>query len=271
MDQDASTWRARVPADIDRPEPVLWNLTARQLLLMAPAALASWAVFSAGAGHLPAWLLGTAAAVLLGPAWALACGRRDGVGLDRLAWSALRWGTAPRTRRADEALPAVGADGVVDLGGRSAVVLACTSVPLHLSSGEEQDRALATFAALLDSLAEPVQILVRRRPADLAPHTRRLRRDVPRLPAGLRRAALAHAAFLDDLQARHEPTHHGVLLVLTSDGAPETAGEALLRRAEDTASHLAALDVRALTCDGPTAERLIRDSLPTSGTEGAHR
>ena len=47
MDHEDSVWHARIPADIDRPEPVLWNLTARQLLLLTPAALTTWALFCA--------------------------------------------------------------------------------------------------------------------------------------------------------------------------------------------------------------------------------
>ncbi|WP_017601018.1 PrgI family protein [Nocardiopsis lucentensis] len=259
MDQDVSTWHARIPADIDRPEPVLWNLTARQLLVITPAGLTAWVLFSLLLGHLTVWLLVIVAAVLLALGWVLACGRKDGIGLDHMVWLAARWKIQSKHRH--PAPPPVDDSGVIDLDGRCAVLLECDSAPFHLSSGEEQDQMLATFAAFLDSLTSPAQILIQRRRMDLTPHLDRLRTGIPRLPAELRRAARAHAAFLDGLQHHHDLISHRVLLVLTEDGPSDTAGEALLRRAEDAVSQLGALDVRARVCDGDSADQIIHTSL----------
>jgi hypothetical protein len=264
MDQDVSTWHARIPADIDRPEPILWNLTARQLLVITPAVLTGWALLSLLLGRVPTWLLGVIALVLIALAWVLACGRKDGIGLDQMAWLAVHWKATPRRRHPP--VPVVNEHGIVDAGGHSALVLACTSVPFHLFSGEEQDQALATFAGFLDALNAPAQILIQRRRMDLTPHVDRLRSGIDDLPMTLRRAARSHAAFLDDLQHNYDLIHHQVLLVLTAPGSPDTAGDALLRRAQDTAAHLGALDIRARVCDCPTAERIIRDSLPPNAT-----
>lgn len=264
MVEKESTWHARIPADIDRPEPLLWNLTALQLLVISPALLASWALFSAFFGRWSLWLLAGAIVLLIGCAWILACGRRDGIGLDHLTLLALRWRTLPHHRQPDEGIPNVGPDGVLDLGSRSALILTCTSIPFHLFSGEEQDQVLAMFAGFLDSLTEPTQIIVRRRWADPTPHIQHLRSQAQHLPPALRRAAHSHTEFLDDLQYHHDLLHHRVLLVLTANGTPAEVGETLKLRAEDTAAQLAALDVTAHLCDGPTAEQLLQDSLPTS-------
>ncbi|OOC50888.1 MULTISPECIES: PrgI family protein [Nocardiopsis] len=291
MDHEDSVWHARIPADIDRPEPVLWNLTARQLLLLTPAVLITWALFSPLAGFLPLWASVTVSAVVLGLSWVLALGRRDGIGLDHLAALSVLWllhakhrapaaprvrlpRWAPRTARGPRFSPlnlpasAVHDDGTIDLGQRCAVVLTCSTVPFHLASGQEQDQILASFAAFLDSLTDPAQIVVQRRRMDLDAHIRGTRDRARKLAhPKLRRAALAHGAFLDDLQHRHSPIHHRVLLVLTCDGPAPEAGEALLWRAEDAVSQLAAIGVRAHLCDGPAAERVLRSSLiPDSGT-----
>lgn len=263
MDKD-STWQARIPADIDRPEPLLWNLTAHQLLVIGPVLFACWGLFTAAFGRLPLWSLITMMVVLVGCAWVLACGRRDGIGLDQMALLALRWRALPRQRHPDNAAPHIDRDGVLDLGGRSALILTCTSVPFHLFSGEEQDQVLGTFAGFLDSLTEPVQIIVQRRWMDPTPHILRLRTRAEQHPGPLRRAASAHARFLEDLQHHHDLVHHRVLLVLTAHGSPAEAGEMLLRRAEDTVSQLAALDITARPCDGPEAEQIITHSLRTA-------
>ncbi|WP_435106687.1 PrgI family protein [Nocardiopsis synnemataformans] len=291
MDHEDSVWHARIPADIDRPEPVLWNLTARQLLLLTPAALTTWALFSPLAGFLPLWASVGVSALVLALSWVLALGRRDGIGLDRLAALSLLWllhakhrapatprvrlpRWAPRAARGPRLAPlnlpvsAVGGEGTVDLGQRCAVVLTCSTVPFHLASGQEQDQILASFAAFLDSLTEPAQFVVQRRRTDLDAHIRGTRDRARTLPhPRLRRAALAHGAFLDDLQRRHQLVHHQVLLVLTAEGPVREVGEALLWRAEDAVSQLAALGVRARLCEGPAAERVLRSSLnPGSGT-----
>ena len=159
---------------------------------------------------------------------------------------------------------AIGAGGVIDLGGQCAVMIACSSVNFHLASGREQDTAISAFAGVLHSLTGPAQILVRGLRLDLTPFTASLRAGALALahPA-LEEAAHAHADFLDELgQSRLVQRH--IVLVLTASGTPHTAGRNLLARAEDTASRLGGLGVQARLCDGETAEDILRACLHPS-------
>ena len=96
--EEAPQWRAQIPADIDRPDPVIGGLSARQLLLLAPIILAAWAAFMLAKDTAPLWVIGVLLVPLLGAATAVAVGRRDGVGLDAYVLAALRWATAPKRR-----------------------------------------------------------------------------------------------------------------------------------------------------------------------------
>ncbi|MFY7069392.1 PrgI family mobile element protein [Nocardiopsis changdeensis] len=265
MDREPSTWQAQIPTDIDVPEPILWGLTARQLLIMAPAVLLGWALFTTVSALTSPISAVLAAAVPIGCAWVLSRTRRDGIGLDHRLWLAARWHTSPRTRDPDAELPPIAADGVIDHRHRCAVVLECTTVPFHLASGQDQDRMLAAWAALLDSLTEPIQILIQRRRTDLDPHLRLLRSHLDRLPEALCRSARAHAVFLASLQHHHDLIHHRVLLVLTHRGPEEQNGDALLLRAHDIAAQLAALGVRVRVHDGPGVQLLLT-SFPAPAT-----
>src|SRR5690606_38999572 len=94
--------------------------------------------------------------------------------------------------------------GVIDLGGRCAAIVACTTIPFQLASGREQDQVVAAFAGVLDSLTEPVQILVQRRRADLSGLVGMVRANADHLPhPALGDAAAAHADFLDEIAATH--------------------------------------------------------------------
>ena len=86
----------RIPADVERPDRLLAGLTAHQLAILTATLLLAWAV-----GALARVLVPLPVAVAL--AWpvlvvglALALGRRDGMGLDRLVWAAWRQRRAPR-------------------------------------------------------------------------------------------------------------------------------------------------------------------------------
>jgi hypothetical protein len=289
---EASAWRGRIPADIDRPEPVLFNLTARQCLIITPVLAGAWGAYLLLREAVPLWLFVMVLAPVLGTAVALALGERDGRGLEQVAASALAWARAPkhlvpapsghvpalprwapRLRRGPRLAPlrlpasAISPEGVVDLDGRCAVMIACTTLPFQLASGREQDQVLAAFAGVLDALAEPVQILVQRRSADLGEFTAMLRDNALRLPhPALAEAATAHADFLDELTATHELSHQQVLVVVTAAGAARRTGPALLRRAADTADRLAALGIRTQVLDGGEAADVLRASMTAPGT-----
>ncbi|MFD6949849.1 hypothetical protein A6A08_21280 [Nocardiopsis sp. TSRI0078] len=288
---DVSTWRGRIPADIDRPEPVLFNLTARQCLIIAPALLAAWGTYLLLRDLVPLWAFAMILAPVLGVVIALALGEHDGRGLEQVTASALAWIRAPKhlvsassghipslprwaprpassPRMAPLRLPAsaVSPEGVVDLDGRCAVMIACTTLPFQLASGREQDQVLAAFAGVLDALSEPVQILVQRRSADLTEFTAMLRDNADHLPhPALAEAAMAHARFLDEMTATHELSHQQVVVVVTAAGAARRVGAALLRRAQDTADRLAALGIRTQVLDGGEAKQVLRESMTAPG------
>lgn len=288
---DVSAWRGRIPADIDRPEPVLFNLTARQCLLIAPALAGAWGAYVLLREHVPLWVFALALAPVLGVVIALALGERDGRGLERVVASALAWARAPKhlvsafsgsipplpwwasrlgrgPRLAPLRLPAaaITPEGVFDLRDRCAVMVACTTLPFQLASGREQDQVLAAFAGVLDALVEPVQILVQRRSADLGEFTAMLRDNADRLPhSALGEAAMAHADFLDEMTATHELSHQQVVVVVTAAGGAHQVGTALLRRAADTADRLAALGIRTQLLDGDEATQVLRQALVAPG------
>ncbi|WP_159944694.1 PrgI family protein [Nocardiopsis sp. FR6] len=289
--EEVSAWRGRIPADIDRPEPVLFHLTARQCLLIAPALLAAWGAYLLLRDLVPLWAFAMVLAPVLGVVIALALGEHDGRGLEQVAASALAWARAPRhlvcapfghipplpwwaprPRRGPRLAPlrlpasAISPEGVVNLDGKCAVMVACTTLPFQLASGREQDQVLAAFAGVLDALSEPVQILVQRRRADLGEFTAMLRHNAHYLPhPALGQAAMAHADFLEEMAAAHELSHQQVVVVVTAADHAHRAGSALLRRAQDTADRLAALGIRTQVLDGDEAADLLRSSMTAPG------
>ena len=92
------TSRVRVPADVDRPDPVLGPLTARQLAILGNAGLLLSGLYTVTRTlvPLPVFLI---VAVPVGIAvTVLALGRRDGLPLDELALAAIRQHLSPRHR-----------------------------------------------------------------------------------------------------------------------------------------------------------------------------
>lgn len=291
MPEEPSAWRGRIPADIDRPEPILFNLTARQCLIIGPALAGSWAAYLLLREVVPLWVFGLCLAPVLGVVIAIALAERDGRGLERVLASAWAWVRSPkhlvpapngeipplprwtpRFRRAPRLEPlrlpasAITPTGVIDLSGRCAAVIACTTLPFQLASGREQDQVVAAFAGVLDSLTEPVQILVQRRRADLSGLSAMVRANANHLPhPALVQAAVAHADFLEEIAATHELSHQQVLVVVTATGTARRASGALRRRAEDTADRLAALGIRTQVLDGDAAEQVLRASMTAPG------
>ncbi|WP_306369687.1 PrgI family protein [Nocardiopsis sp. CC223A] len=284
---EEAAWRGRIPADIDRPEPLVFGLTARQCLLLAPALAGAWAAYLLLRDHLPWWALVAILVPVLGVVIALALGEKGGQGLEKVAAQAARWAAlpkhlvpapsgqipalprwAPRLRRPPRLAPlrlpasAITPEGVIDLGGRCAVVIACTTIPAQLSSTHERGQILAAFAGALDALTDPVQILVQRRTADLGPLAEMIRSHAEHLPhPALTDAAHGHADFLHEMAATHELSHQQVLVVVTATGSARRSGAALVRTARDTAGRLCAIGVRTQVLDGQAAEQALRASM----------
>ncbi|WP_282795235.1 PrgI family protein [Streptomyces sp. CC224B] len=241
----------RIPADVEREDTVLANLTAHQLLLLAATGTALYGFWSFTKGLLPLPVIALLAFPIGGTALLLALGTRDGLSLDRLALAAVRQRLAPRRlitapegvhapprwlleRATDESgrsvrhgmdtpvaplrLPAkaVSETGVIDLGTDGvAAVAVCSTINFTLRTPAEQETLVSAFGRYLHSLTAPVQILVRAERLDLSAHIGELREYAVRLPhPALERAALEHAAYVEQLGRDADLLRHQVLLVL---------------------------------------------------------
>src|SRR2546430_496166 len=283
--------RARVPANVERQDSILFGFTFRQVVILTIAGLIIYAAWTALARvvHPLAFLIG--AIPLAGFAFVLAVGRRDGISLDAWLAHAIRHRRAPHrlvptgdaigpapawvqttTGRGDTLplpaplrLPAKGitADGLVDLGpdGTTALVAAST-VAFGLRTPGEQNGLVAGFGRWLNSLDAPVQILVRAERVDLTTVADRIHHHAPNLPhPALEEAALSHAAFLDDLAAQRELLHRQVTIAVRDRrGAGHT-----IHRAAEAVRALAACEVTATVLDAADTAATLAGCLdPTA-------
>ncbi|MGH9295169.1 MAG: PrgI family mobile element protein, partial [Acidimicrobiales bacterium] len=301
---------------MDRPDKLLAGLTARQLALLAVAALGLWAGYAATRHVVPPALYGALAIPVAAAACLLALGRIEGVPADRWvlsAWSQHR--AAHRLVPAPDGVPPVPAclsalnargagtkkaglpsplrlpltgveeSGVLDLGGEGLAVLCrASAVTFSLRTPQEQEALVAGFARYLNSLAEPVQVLVRAEPLDVTPAVDRLLAAAPGLPhVALERACRDHAAFVAELAATRTLLRREVLVVLrqpkgrsagpraaSEDDVPEedagTDGAArLLRRATEAAGALAAAGVSLSVLDGTAVAAVLARCLDPQG------
>ena len=269
--------RARMPADVDAPDKILYGLTFRQLAILAVAAVMLWAGWRTLHTIVPEPVLLGAGGIIGALAAGLVVGRRDGLPLDVWLRHAVRhsrapkalstvdaatthpdWVQAPKARVALPAplkLPAtaIDDDGQISLANGRAAMVAATSVNLALRTPDEQAALVDTFGRWLNSLSSPTQILVSAQPVDLASHATALAAQAGTQPHPALQAACAdHAAFLDDLAIRRDPLRRQVLIVTRT--APGEAGEhAARRRADDTARALSGLGVTVRALDGAAA------------------
>lgn len=275
---DGSDGRVRIPADIDRPDTLLGGLTARQLAILAITAVIVWAGYAATRTWVPLPAFGVIALPVAGGGVAVALGRRDGLGADRLLAAAIgqRRGPARMVLAPDGVQPApswagpagplpaplrlpiagVSSDGVLNLGpDGAALICRASAVTFSLRTGAEQRALVAGFGRWLNSLEAPVQILARAIPLDLTPTINALIAGAPGLPdPGLEAAARDHARFLTELSDGADLLAQQVLLILRQ---PPAAGQdpavRLRRRAQDATVALAAAGVGLTVLDGPAA------------------
>lgn len=288
-------YRTRIPADVDRPDRILAGLTARQLALLAVPAVGLWAGFVATRRFVPLPIYVALGAPIVAAAFTLALGRRGGLPLDRLVAAALRHAREPhRLVPAPEGvsaapawagddpspLPAplhlptsgVGDDGVVDLDAEGAALICrASTITFGLRTPAEQHALVTAFGRYLNSLAGPVQLVVRSEPVDLSAKIAELRDVAGGLPhPALETAAFAHANFLDRLAATRDLLARQVLLVFRdpTDG-PDVAAQ-LRRRAEDATAALAAAGVVVEVLDASSASSCVQAALdPWSPTRAA--
>ncbi|MFE1961537.1 PrgI family protein [Streptomyces sp. NPDC059479] len=183
------TQPVRIPADVDREDTALANLTARQLLILAVTGIMLYGARSFTGAFVPLPVFLTVAVPVGIAAALLALGKRDGLSLDRLVLAAVRQRMSPRHRvsapegiasapawltqqiaqgdRDDAAavlspaplrLPAKGVTdtGVVDLGADGvAAVAVCSTVNFALRTPDEQESLVAGLGRYLHSLTAP--------------------------------------------------------------------------------------------------------------------
>ncbi len=292
------TGRVRIPADVDRPDKLLAGLTARQLAILAVAAIALWAGYAATRHLVPPAAYGAVAVPFAAVAALLALGRMEGVPADRWVLAAWRQHRSPRRLvPAPEGVPAVpgflakaagphqpalpaslrlplagiDARGVVDLGPDGlAVICRASAVTFSLRTPGEQEALVAGFARFLSSLAEPVQVLVRAERLDVRPAIDALLDAAPGLPhLALERAARDHAAFLADLATSRALLRREVLVVLRQPAGQASAGGdgagRLLRRAAEAVTALSAAGVSLSLLDGTDAASVLGRCLDPAG------
>jgi hypothetical protein len=288
--RDEDSGRVRIPADVDRPDKLLAGLTARQLAILAVAAIALWAGYAATRHLVPPAAYGAVAIPVGAVAALLALGRMEGVPADRWVLAAWRQHRSPRRLvPAPDGVPAVpgflakaagphppalpaplrlplaGIDpsGVVDLGPDGlAVICRASAVTFSLRTPAEQEALVAGFARFLSSLAEPVQVLVRAERLDVRPAIDALLDAAPGLShVALERAARDHAAFLAELAASRDLLRREVLVVLRQPaGQASTEGDRsgrLLRRAAEAVTALGAAGVSLSVLAGADAASVI--------------
>jgi hypothetical protein len=88
----------RIPADVDREDRVLANLTARQLAILTVTGLVLYAAWTVTPAVVPIAVFLALATPVAASAAFLALGQRDGVSLDRLLIAAIRQRMSPRHR-----------------------------------------------------------------------------------------------------------------------------------------------------------------------------
>jgi hypothetical protein len=158
--------------------------------------------------------------------------------------------------------------GLVQLnGGGFCLILRARGASFALRDDEEQAALVEAFGRFLNSLADPVEIVIRSEPIELAPLLDRLREQATVLPgAALRKAAEGHLRFLGELAVREGVRRREILLVLTTHLRDRTtAGDALHRRAEEASGILRAAGVDLTPLDGDQAVALLARALDPPG------
>ncbi len=283
--------RARVSADVERKDTILFGFTLRQVVILTVTGLLLYAAWTAVAPVVSPLGFLAGAVPMAGGAFVLAVGRRDGIPLDIWLLHALRHRRAPHrlvpthrpaalapawvqttAGRGDQLplpaplrLPARGitAEGLIDLGpdGTTALISAST-VAFGLRSPGEQNGLVAGFGRWLNSLDAPVQILIRAERIDLGIVADRIHDLAPALPhPALEQAARSHVGFLDQLAAQRELLHRQVILAVRDRrGAAHT-----LHRATEAVRGLAACEVTARVLEAAEAAAALAGCLDPTG------
>lgn len=284
--------RAKVAADVEQPDKIVFGLTGRQLVIVTVTALLIYTAWTAVATTVHPLVFAAAALPVAGVGFVLAVGRRDGVSLDAWLYSAIRHRRSPhRLVPADSEivsapawvtttlgpgnripvpaplrLPAKGitGDGLIDLASDGTTgLVAASTVAFGLRTPGEQNALVAGFARWLHSLDGPAQIVVRAQRVDLTGLAMRIDEQAPALahPA-LEAAARAHADFLAALATERELLHRQVLVAVRSTRGPGHTAH----RAAEAVRALSACEVTARVLDGPDTATALAACLDPSAT-----
>jgi hypothetical protein len=267
--------RARIPADLNAPDRVVAGLTARQVAILAVAAVPVYLAWQQLTGRIPVPVLAGGSAPVAAVAVALALGRRDGLGLDAWLLAALAHRRRPRRllpasvhprpapEWAPDAIPAaspgdsgrlgalrlpasaVSPDGTITTGpGTTVALLAATTVTAGLHTNAEQAGLVAGYARWLNGLSGPVQLVVSGRRVDLGARAVRVAERAHRLPhPALAASAVDYAEFLLDLTEQADPLERTITIACTG------VARDVQRRAAGTAEALSAVGSRCKILD----------------------
>lgn len=295
VSSSSSSVRVRLPADVEQPDKLAFNLDVRQLTSLGATALVGYGLFSLAKQALPLPVAAALVAPLVLVGVLLAFGRRDGLAGDQLALAAARFLARPRLRLlAPDGLPtrvagapsrprAAGLDlpvrsvlrsGLVDLGAQGFCrLLRASASSFALRTDEEQEAMVAAFARYLNGLTQPIEIAVRSEPVNLDAWAAQLTRTAaasgnPALAA----AAADHARFTAALGERTEVRRREILLILHGPRGERTSAQAELeRRAGETIEMLRTAGVELESLDGTETARLLARTLdPPGPPAGSH-
>src|SRR6266498_1138541 len=258
--------RVRLPADVELEDRLAFGLTARQLLLLFATALAAYGGYAVAARVAPLPLAVAAAAPLALAGTLLALGHFESLPADRPALASV-----PRQRKLaplDLPVRSVLRSGLIELDNdRFALLLRASGTGFSLRSEEEQTALVEAFGRFLNALAEPIEIVVRSEPVELAPLLARLQEQADVLPvAALAEAARAHLRFLAELAAREGVRRREILLVLSARARErQNAQLELTRRAGEAQELLRAAGVELRPLAGDQAAALLARALDPPG------
>ena len=281
----------RIPADVDREDPLVFGLSARQLCILAGAVVVAWLLYEGARLLVPFPVAAAVATPTAVVGLAIALGQRHGMSGDHFALAAFQHVRAPRRlvpmtdddvpsdamrssdghRLAPFELPmrAISDDGVLDLHPDGAAVLVRVAlINFTLRTPEEQSALVTAFGRFLNSLHAPVQLVVRSERADLTALIQRLLDAAPSLPhPALEAAARAHASYLEGLSRHHDIVRRDALVVVRS--ASTGPASDLLQRATEMSAALSEAGVVASVLDGHECAVMLQGAM--DGSPGTAR
>lgn len=140
--------------------------------------------------------------------------------------------------------------GIVNTGGQSLALIACTTLNIGLRTGDEQAALIGGYGRWLNGLSGPVQVVISTQRVDLSSHAQRIAKRAELIANdALAEAATDYADFLDDLSARRDPLWRTVTVAVTATGDNGRDTE-VARRADRAATALSALGVQTAVLDG---------------------